>query len=110
MSLPELLIIIVLVALNRSHVDKGFAGTTVPTPHISFTVHTMPTGLHERRSCAYGRSEVLDIDIEGLPEDKFGPGLGDIDIDVDGSQDASCSSARSSEEWTQVEGTGTGTV
>ena len=44
-------IIIVLVALNRSHIEKGFTHhlESLPTPHITVTVDTITASLQEGR-------------------------------------------------------------
>ncbi|KAI1781837.1 hypothetical protein LXA43DRAFT_597966, partial [Ganoderma leucocontextum] len=76
-------IIIVLVALNRSHMEKGLSQhlESLPTPHIAVTVNTVMTS--ERTP--HRMSEVLVID-----SDRHGAGCGD------GVEDAS---TRTSKEW-----------
>ncbi|KAI1791468.1 hypothetical protein LXA43DRAFT_430451 [Ganoderma leucocontextum] len=79
-------IIIVLVALNRSHIEKGLSQhlESLPTPHIAVTVNTIMTS--ERTP--HRMSEVLVIDSDGQ-----GLGFGD------GVEDSDASTRRTSNEW-----------
>ncbi|KAI1791197.1 hypothetical protein LXA43DRAFT_1012811 [Ganoderma leucocontextum] len=58
--------IIALVALNRSHIEKGSTQPleSLPTPHVAVTLNTIATSPHERRS--HPQSEVLVIDGQEL--------------------------------------------
>ena len=55
-----------LVALNRSHIEKGLTPRleTLPTPNIAATFDAKTTGIHDDESC--GHSVVLVIDGYGL--------------------------------------------
>ena len=57
-------IIIVLVALNRSHIEKGLSQhiESMPTPRLAITANTMET---RYTAPDYRRSEVLVIDGDG---------------------------------------------
>ncbi|KAM5531385.1 hypothetical protein V8D89_014948 [Ganoderma adspersum] len=59
--------IIVLVALNRSHIEKGLTQNmqSVPTPNIAITINTLTPSGHDGRSPGM-MSEVLAIDGRGL--------------------------------------------
>ncbi|KAM5536427.1 hypothetical protein V8D89_009863 [Ganoderma adspersum] len=59
--------IIVLVALNRSHIEKGLTQNmqSVPTPNIAITINTLTPSGHDGRSLGM-MSEVLAIDRRGL--------------------------------------------
>ena len=87
-------VIIVLVALNRSYMERGLTQhlKSFPTPHIAPTVRTVATRLHESRS--QGRPDVLPAAISERPEEH---GCGE------GLEHGCNTSRRTSEEW-KVEG------
>lgn len=72
-----------LVALNRSHIEKGFTQhlESLLTPHIAVTPNPTATSPRERRSYQRSGSEALVIDGEGLEcgsrEGLEGPDMGE---------------------------------
>ena len=85
------MVIIVFVALNRSHMDKGLLPEhlqSLPTPNIAITINTAFT----RESRLSRRSEVLGIDLHERSS-------GCID---DGVEDSQCdTNTQTSKEWSK---------